>query len=581
MHRNRLIFAIGLAVSLSPIAAFGQAYERVAPKTLPENPPPPPPTDTPQVSPLPASDQVVLPALKGLVFIPDPEALRKEGLPNATGISAPGLPLLSDPGFTAKVSPYIGGKVTLGDLDKIAEIVTAWYKDHDQPFMSVTIPPQNITTGTVQVVVMQYRVGLVKAEGNTWFAGDLLVRESGLEPGETLTLAGVQEGLDRLNSNPFRNVSTVFQPGADTGTTDVILKTEDRLPLRLYASFDNAGTANLGRGEWSVGANWGDALGLDEAVGYQFTRSISGRFDAHSVNWNAPLPWNDRLVIFGSYEQERPDTGPVFDNTGESGQAGLRYIHPLPLLNLAPGASLAESIQLGYDFKTTNNNLEFGGLKVFASAVEVDQFLLIYDGTETDGYGNTAFTNQFVFSPGGLTAGNNSAAFRAAEAHSSADYVYDRISLTRTTLLPAKFSWVSKVVGQLANGNLQSSEQLTDGGPGSVRGYYTDSAIGSEGVLVSQEILTPTVSLAKMLGKNLPVVDAVQFGVFWDYGHVSQVDQVPDQINSASLASVGLDLRVTLDRYADLRLDVGWQLRPMPGADDRSVFSDIAITVGF
>jgi len=581
MKHRTLTAAIGLAVSLSPMTAYGQAYERVAPKTLPENPPPPPPTDTPQVSPLPSTDQVVLPSLKGLVFIPDPAALRKEGRPGTTGVSAPGLPLLSDPGFTAKVSPYIGRKVTMGDLDKIAQAVTGWYKDHDQPFMSVTIPPQNITAGTIQVVVMQYRIGAVKTEGNTWFSSDLLVRESGLKPGETLTLNGVEEGLERLNGNPFRSVNTVFQPGQDTGTTDVTLKTEDRLPLRLYASFDNAGTANLGRAEWGVGINWGNAFGLDQQVAYQFTRSLSARFNAHSLSWSVPLPWNDKLIVFGSYETERPAAGSFLDEDGNSGQASLRYLHVLPGFNLAPGVDFTHDIQIGFDFKTTNNNLEFGGAQVFASAVEVDQFPIIYEATETDKYGQTTILNQLVLSPGGLTSGNNDAAFHASDPRSSAGYVYDRIGLTRTTDLPARFSWISRVVGQVANGNLQSSEEQGLGGVGTVRGYYTDTVIASEAVVVSQEIRTPAMSLAKVLGQKLPVDDQLQLGAFWDWGHVSQVDPVPDQINSATLSSLGLDLHVTLDRYADVRVDAGWQLRKAPGEDDRSVFTDIAIVVGF
>jgi hemolysin activation/secretion protein len=516
-----------------------------------------------------------------VVFVSDPAAVHKDGLPGTTGISAPGLPLLAEPGFTAKISPFIGQPVTMGDLGKIAEAVTGWYKDHDQPFMSVTIPPQNITGGTVQVVVSQYRVGAVKPEGNQWFSSDMLVGESGLAPGQTLTLNGLQDSVERLNANPFRSVNTVFQPGAEPGTTDVILKTEDRLPLHLYASFDNAGTANLGRGEWGVGANWGNAFGLDQQVAYQYTRSISTRFDAHSLNWNAPLPWNDRLVIFGSYEEERPNAGPALDENGKSGQAGVRYAHSLPTVTLADGVGLSGDIQAGYDFKTTNNNLEFGGARVFANTVEVDQFPLIYNGIETDIYGETVLANQFVYSPGGMTGGNTNAAFRAALPHSSADYVYDKITLTRTTMLPAKFSWVMRVTGQVANGNLQSSEQLTDGGVGSVRGYYTDAAIGSEGVLVSQEIRGPAISLAKLFNQEWSIVDQTQFGVFWDYGHVSQVDAVPDQVNSAALSSTGIDLHLALDRYVDLRFDVGWQLRAAPGADSRSTFSDIAVTVGY
>jgi hypothetical protein len=193
--KHKLIRLLGVTVALSPVLAFGQAYERVAPKTLPENPPVTVPEPAQAPPPLPPSDQVVLPALKGLVFIPDPAALHKEGLPGATGISAPGLPLLADPAFTAKLSPFLGQKLTLADIDKIATLVTDRYKDHDQPFMAVTVPPQNITSGVVQVVVSQYRIGVVKPEDNNWFSSDLLVRESGLQPGQTLTLSGVQDGL--------------------------------------------------------------------------------------------------------------------------------------------------------------------------------------------------------------------------------------------------------------------------------------------------------------------------------------------------------------------------------------------------
>ena len=317
-----------LLAGAAPALSYGQAYDRIAPKTLPENAPAAAPAPA-APAPMPASDKVVLQALKGLVFLSDPAALKKGGVPGPVGISAPGLPLLAGPGFTAQVAPFIGQKVTLADLNTIAQRVTGWYREHDQPFMSVTVPPQNISSGIVQIVVSQYRVGAVKTQGNEWFSDDLLIGESGIVSGQPLSLGDLQDDLDRLNGNPFRNVTTVFQPGAEAGQTDVVLKTEDRLPLRLYASFDNAGQASLGRGEWSVGANWGNAFGLDQQVAYQFTRSISSRFDAHSLSWTAPLPWRDKVIVFGSYEEERPDVGRDFGETGTSGQ-GQPALCPRP-----------------------------------------------------------------------------------------------------------------------------------------------------------------------------------------------------------------------------------------------------------
>jgi hemolysin activation/secretion protein len=581
MKHTRLTVAVGLALSLPPIAAWGQAYERVAPKTLPVTPPPPPATDTPQTSPLPTDDQVVLQALKGLVFVPGPEAVVKGGLPNAAGVSAPDVPLLNDPEFVAQMTPYIGGKLTMGDIVKIVQQVNAWYKDHDKPFVSVTVPPQNITAGSVQIVVMLYHVGAVKAEGNNYFSSDMLVQESGLEPGQELTLDGIQVGLDRLNGNPFRSVNTVFQPGKEPGSTDVVLKTEDQLPLRLYSSFDNAGTANLGRAEWGAGFNYGNLFGLDQQLSYQFTRSFSARFNAHSLSWTAPLPWGDRVVIFGSYEQERPAAGDVLDENGDSGQAGVRYVHPLPPFSVTQGVDVTHDIQVGFDYKTTNNDLEFGGVSVFKSAVEVDQFPVVYEATESDKYGQTKVSNQLVFSPGGLTKGNNDTAFHASDPHSGARYVYDRLGFIRTTGLPGQFSGITRVVAQVSDSNLQPSEEQGLGGMGTVRGYYTDTAIASKAILVSQEFRTPPVSLAKLLKQDLPFDDQFQVGVFDDWGHVCQVKDVPDAVNSATLASVGIAAHVTLGRYADLRVDTGWQLRTAPGASDRSVFTDIAVIFSF
>jgi hemolysin activation/secretion protein len=521
----------------------------------------------------------------GIVVVPDPNSVNKNGLPtSSTGpdhISTSGISILADPAFTEQLKPFIGQQLTVAGLYSLTQKVGRWYRDHDRPFTGLAAPPQNVSSGVVQVVALQYRLGAILTEGNRWFSDDLLKDESGLEIGQTLTLSGVQQSLDRLNENPFRTVTAVFQPGEDPGETDVVLKTADRLPLRVYSSFDNSGVATLGRGEWSVGANWGNALWLDQQLSYQFTRSTSGRFNAHSLSWSIPLPWRDTIQIFGSYEQERPSLAADFNETGSGGQASLRYVHALPNLTLAKEIKLKEDVQIGYDFKTTNNNLEFGGFQVFGSEIEVDQFPFVYDATETDPYGQTTVTNQFVYSPGGVTQANNDRTFQVGVAGSSANYVYDRLQLTRVTLLPADFSWISRLVGQAANGNLQFSEQLDAGGPGSIRGYYSNTATGTRGLLLSQEIRTPARSVLGLLWPQSAVKDALQFGAFWDWGHVAQIKAVPDQAIAETLSSAGLDAQMTLDRYFSLQFDIGWQLRAKPGATERGAVGDLSLTFGY
>jgi len=205
----------GLVALALPAAAHAQAYQRIAPIPPPSHAPPPL-TVPPAPPPLPASKRVLLPALKGLVFVNSPNAVVKKGLPVSaapSGSAIHNLPLLDRPGFRRKIAPAIGKPLTLAGLDQAAEAVTAWYRAHGRPFVDVAVPPQNISSGVVQIVAMEYRVGAVTVRGNHWFSSGLIRSESGIVLGQTLTLEGLQGDLDWLNRNPFRVVNLMLSPG--------------------------------------------------------------------------------------------------------------------------------------------------------------------------------------------------------------------------------------------------------------------------------------------------------------------------------------------------------------------------------
>lgn len=567
-----------------PGLAHAQAYPRIAPRLPAASQPPslPPPANT---TLQPQSNAPLLPSLRGVVYLSSAAALTPAGLQvtslPASRIEAPGLPLLDRPGFAAKIAPLLDKPISFASLAALQRDAQLWYVAHGQPFVDVTLPPQNIDTGVVQIIVTSYHAGTITVSGNRWFASRLITRESGLIPGADLALDPLRDDLAFLNQNPFRTVTILFIPGAATGVTNVQFQETDRLPLHIYASFDNQGVANLGRDEWSVGGTWGNAFGQDQLLSYQFTRTALNRYTAHALNWTIPLPWQDKILLFGAYATERPEIGPFFNETGHSGQASFRYIHTLPDLEPAQTIRLTEDLQLGYDYKTSNNNLEFGGVSVFAGAAAIDQFPLIYDLTETDPHGQTQFSNALFASPGNLTAGNTRAAFTTNEARASPRYVYDNASFTRVTFLPAGFTLTSRLLGQAATTNLLYSEQLGLGGAGTIRGTITDTALGSTGLLISQELRAPVFSLSHLLHLARPRPDTEQLGAFWDDGHVAQPHRIAATHNTADLASIGLDLHASLGPNASLSFDIGWQLRPPPGTTKRGAFTDLSVVVGY
>ncbi len=573
-----LFAVIALFVNSGPALA-GQDYNRVAPNLPPKMTAPAlvPPSET---LPKSGSQAPLAPALKGLVFVAGPERLIATGLPvssvDSTGVDASQIPELNDPAFTEQLSPLIGKPVTLAELDRIKVQTTTWLRAHQRPFVDVSVPAQNIASGVVQVVVTQYKLNQVKVAGAHYFSPSLIKETSGLQSGQTLRLDDLQTDLDRLNRNPFLNVDAVFQPGDQTGETDVTLNAKDRLPLRAYAGYDNLGARSLGVSESNFGMNWGNVFGTGQILSYQFTRSLTGRYTSHSVSDTVPLPWGDQLLIFGSYGNEQPLMGQVFNDQGHSGQASVRYVHPLPRIR-----GLTQDLQIGYDFKSTDNNLEFAGFQVFGAQAEVDQFPLIYDATLSDRFGQTAVQNMFVFSPGRLTANNTTVALSALVPGSRADYIYDRFLVTRTMPLPKSFSAVTRITLQGSKSNLPYSEQVGGGGVGSVRGYYTDTAFGSDGELFSQELRLPAFSLSRMLDRKSESGDKAQFGIFFDYADLRQVTPIPDLQSPVELASVGYLARYSISRYLDLQYDMGWRLRRASTVPERGAYGQVSLTGSF
>lgn len=266
----------------------------------------------------------------------------------------------------------------------------------------------------------------------------------------------------------------------------------------------------------------------------------------------------------------------LFHDEGGSGQASLRYVHPLPRL-----CGLTHDVQLGYDFKTTDNDLQFVGIQVFGAQAEVDQFPLVYEATMNDHLGQTAIQNTFVYSPGRLTPGNTTQALSTLVPGAKASYLYNRFLVTRTTPLPKRFSAVSRLTLQDSSSNLPYSEQLGGGGVGSVRGYYTDTALGSKGELFSQELRLPVFSPLRVLDRSSESGGKVQVGGFFDYADLRQVRTISDMTNHVDLASVGFLARYSLSRCLDFQFDMGWRLRQAPTVPNRGAYGQVALTGSF
>ena len=532
------------------------------------------------------SSALVTPSLKGVVFLSDSHALNPNGV-DTTGIVTAGIDMLSQPSFQNMVTPFLGKPLTFAGLNRITHAVTAYYTAQKHPLVSAIVPEQDVQNGVVQIVVTEFRVGSIRTRGNHWFPSNVVTAPLDLHHGDTIDSTQLLSRLDAINANPFRHVNLIYEPAQEAGYTDLVLQTQDRFPVRFFTGFDNSGTVATGHNRWNAGVSWGKAFGLDQQLSYQFSSSSdlylgSSRapgfpggpsFVSHALTWSMPLFRGDSLSVFGDYQRAVPNIGSDFGLVGLNGQASIRYNHALPRTE-----NFVQSVQAGYDFKTTNNDLNFSGVTVSSNSVEIDQFPLSYSANLTDRLGISSSSTTLVYSPGGLSPNNTPSAFAGASygfGLASSRYVYLREDFSRLTKLPFNAVWSARIVAQASNAGLLYTEQLVAGGPDLLRGYQTNSILGDEGVIVSNELRAPP--LRNLLHQP---IGRLQFLGFWDYGSLHGKESVPGYSTSLDASSIGAGLRYSLRTNVTAKFDFGWQLRSLPGIPGGGHMANIALVVG-
>ncbi len=508
----------------------------------------------------PNGDVVLIPKLNGLIIVGSDSEVKKEGVPDMTGLKIGNVPILQGEDFPAVVAPYLGQPMSKNKILDLEDDIVLYCRAKNRPLVDVILLDQTVNNGVIQLWLLEGKIGTVTVhhEGRKWFNDSIILSQVRLQTNRPLDSRELQADLDWVNRNPFREVDAQFKQGDKLGQSDVVLQVHDQLPLRVYTGYENTGTKFTGENRYLAGFNWGNVFGQDQQLNYQYTTDDSFKLvKAHSASYVIPLPWRHTLTFFGSYVDASADfgsTAPGTTSSGKSYQASMRYEVSLPSIG-----KYQHAVTVGFDFKKSNNNLEFGGSTFSASDTHVDQFEAGYSAVLPDKFGQTSAGLEGYYSPGDLTSDNNDTAFNGLRPNSKAKYVYGRLTAQRLTRLPVDFSWVLKGTVQVSDARLLPSEQLGVGGYNTVRGYEERLENGDDGWLISNELRTPAFKLGSLVETPMEP-DYLQGLVFFDYGSLHTVDRVATDPQDGALSSVGAGLRYTLSRYLNIRFDYGYEL---------------------
>lgn len=464
---------------------------------------------------------------------------------------------------------FLGQPLTNETIADIKRCISDYYKDSGAPLANVSAPDQEITNGVLQIDIAESKLGEIHYCGNRWYKPSQLAKYIRQEKGECIDISRFSEDLAWMNRNPFRRSDAVFTPGKEPNTTDIELITWDRLPVRMYGGFDNRGNDGIGTERMFAGFNVGNFLRLDHRISYQYTCSLTfGSLNAHTARYDMPLPWRDEISVWYGYSTVHlKHIGSEFHSRGSSEQASGRY-------TFASQDGHVSDFTFGYDFKRTNNNLEFSETPVFSSKVVIGQFVAGYTYQSQPGCSVFYFNAELVGQPGGYWRHMKNSEYQTLRPYAINSYLYGKAAAEYThRFVNKEISLYARAAGQYSSANLLPSEEFGIGGADTVRGYKERIANGDDGILgnfefrwdlfsfVRKKLECPTCCESnEQIYDRRKLGDLFSFIAFFDYGYTHVHKTSPFEQTCAYLMSAGPGLRYVFDRYVNARLDWGIQL---------------------
>lgn len=469
-------------------------------------------------------------------------------------------PCLDLPGSSQELksvlAPYLClNRISKQDLREIEEQILQYYREHHRPIVSIVIPPQEMRSGYLRVYVVEPVISDVCFEGNSWISDATLQKRTGIHQNETLNSYNLQKKLAWINRTPFRQTNAVLSPGKQPGSTDILLVTKDRFPLRIYAGVDNTGTTYLQSTRWYTGFNAGSLWGIDHQASFQFTAAKSPHtLKAFAGQYLAPLPWYHTLLVYGGYTTfDGKIPAPEMNQKGKNWQVSGRYQIPFsPIFG-----NFLQQISFGYDFKRTNNELLFGGISFTSGFADTNQFYLGYLLDFTNSIVKTSLSAEIWASPWKMTKDQSVSAYERLRPFAKPEYVYGRCRISSTFFLPRGFLCRNVFAAQATGWNLLPSEQFGLGGFETVRGYDERAFNVDSGLMASVEFVSPSLGF---VGKEKEKQDALEFLAFADFGYGTLHHAAFGQKKSDWLMGVGPGARYRFRTNVVLRGDIGFPL---------------------
>lgn len=501
------------------------------------------------------------PALEALVLLDQSEALR-DPAKLTPGIHVANVKAIEPTRAASALKRFIGQPLSRKLIAQIQAEVARLARSEGRPFVSLSAPEQEITTGVLQLRVTEFVLDGVNVKGLTPGEAVAVKRNLRVQVGSPVNSQDLQEDIDWINRDPFMPVSAQFSPGRDTGRTTLNLISQAPAPVRVYGGWSNTGASSTGLARFFVGSIF-KLPGLTGAYGsYQLTGSGDSwlrhgrdiyakepKYRAQGGRLYIPTLPRQNIELTFSDALTNQQVNKDFSVRQRTTEATLGYRFALSTFGLP---STSGDVVVGLESKQQHRIVYFGSQVALDGEADYWQALLGYSKSWASNTGSLTFAANLHVSPGdpGSRRSAQLAAFTNGRTKDDR-FSYGTLDLSGQKRLPWGLGYAGQLTLQMSRSALPLPAQLGLGGDGLVRGYTPDEGAFDTGALSRNELRLPAIALPQ--GTRGQMAPYVFVDAGWGHDNVTRADTF--------LASTGLGGDYRLGSHFSFGANSAWALR--------------------
>lgn len=479
--------------------------------------------------------------------------------------------LFSDEQLQKLVEPFIGEARTYQDIQRAQRAVQNAYLAAGYGAVQAITPEQELSDGNIRINVVESRIAHITVVGNSHFdEANIRAGVPSLREGELPNLREISANVQLSNENPAKRIEVLLNSPGTAEELEARILVKDQNPLRISASLDNTGSQSTGRTRFGVALQHANLFNRDHVATLAYTTSPekTDKVDIYSFSYRIPVyACGDSVDLIYGYSSVKSGSsqtvaGPL--NFGGSGRVlAARYNH-----HFDRKGEYTSRLTLGLDQRDYLNSCSINGISCGSADadVTVHPVSVTYLGAQAGASNAIDFYGTYAHNISGGDKGHNqdfTAIRQGAEAN------YQLLRFGASWVHSFSHGWQSRVAfnGQYTTKPLVPGEQIGLAGSSAVRGFNEREISTDSGIFSNLELYTPNLGMHFGLDGN----KSLRGLIFMDAANGHNRDATSSiQVNTATLASVGVGLRADWSNRMSFHLDLADVIHTHPSSDQNT-----------